>query len=147
VPKDVLDQLRFEERITRYGHEDTLFGYRLREIHKDVVHIDNPVLHAGLVANREFLSKTDEALQSLLAITGFVNEDPQFRETVTLLQYVSHLEKRGTAWLIRILFIITGPFVRRLLGWGMAVLPLFSFYKAGRYLMYKKRKRKENSGR
>ena len=55
IPKELLEKIPFDERITGYGHEDSLFGYRLNEMHQTVLHIDNPVIHAGLKNNREFL--------------------------------------------------------------------------------------------
>lgn len=143
VPKNLLEQLQFDERITGYGHEDTLFGYRLSEMNQTIFHIDNPVLHAGLESNREFLQKTDEGLQNLFAITGFLGNDPKFTETITLLQYVSRLENKGIAWLILLLFNIFGPTVRSLLGLGFAMMSLFSFYKLGRYLAIHNKKKKK----
>jgi len=68
ITKHVAERLRFDEEITGYGHEDSLFGKRL-EIEKiSILHINNPVDHVGLDENSAFLAKTEEALKNLLFI-------------------------------------------------------------------------------
>ena len=54
-----------DERLTRYGHEDTKFGWLLRQAGIEVQHLDNPVLHDGLEPATMFLQKSHEAVRNL----------------------------------------------------------------------------------
>jgi len=63
--KTVLEKHEFDESLTIYGHEDTLFGKALLEDAVKIKHLDNPCLHDGLESNQEFIFKTKEGLKSL----------------------------------------------------------------------------------
>lgn len=65
IPKTIFSQIRFEESITQYGHEDTLFGNRLEELTIPILHIDNPLEHLGLESTATFLRKQEQALDTL----------------------------------------------------------------------------------
>lgn len=134
VPRILFEKIRFDESITGYGHEDTLFGFSLMEKGHIVVHIDNPVVHEGLETNAVFLDKTDEGLRNLNRVAELTGKDPEFLKSISLLNYISRLDRNGTAWLIRILFFLSGPLVRALLASGRGGIKLFSFYKLGKYL-------------
>ncbi|MCC2545248.1 glycosyltransferase [Hymenobacter sp. BT175] len=58
-------QFGLDESLTRYGHEDTKFGWRLRQAAVPVLHLDNPVLHDGLEPAGVFLAKTHDAVRNL----------------------------------------------------------------------------------
>ncbi|OON70334.1 glycosyltransferase family 2 protein [Hymenobacter sp. CRA2] len=57
-----------DESLTRYGHEDTKFGWRLREAQVPVLHLDNPVRHDGLEPAPVFLQKSHDAVLNLAAL-------------------------------------------------------------------------------
>jgi glycosyltransferase involved in cell wall biosynthesis len=143
IERNLLKQIRFDERITGYGHEDSLFGYRLTNINQTVVHIDNPLIHTGLNKNREFLDKTDEGLRSLFKVTGLVDNDRGFSETITLLQYINRLDGSVAGTLVSFTFTIFGRLIRRILGWGLPCIPLYSFYKLGKYLSIREKMQKK----
>jgi GT2 family glycosyltransferase len=65
IPKSVLLQIRFDESIVRYGHEDTLFGLELKKKGVQIRHIQNPLVHVGLEISREFIRKTSEGIENL----------------------------------------------------------------------------------
>jgi len=65
VPKAIFTKIRFEESITQYGHEDTLFGNRLEQEAISILHIDNPLEHLGLENTATFLRKQEQALDTL----------------------------------------------------------------------------------
>ena len=85
IPGKLFTRVRFDERLSRYGHEDSLFGYRLTEMKQTIHHLQNPVLHDGLESNSEFLRKTEESIQNLIIITDLVKHDEKFTRTITLL--------------------------------------------------------------
>jgi glycosyltransferase involved in cell wall biosynthesis len=65
VQADVFRRFGLDETLTRYGHEDTKFGWLLRQAGTAVHHLDNPVLHDGLEPAVVFLSKTHDAVRNL----------------------------------------------------------------------------------
>lgn len=65
IRRETFQRIRFDERITEYGHEDTLFGIELGKRNANVLHIDNPLRHVGLENNELFLEKTRAALRNL----------------------------------------------------------------------------------
>lgn len=67
----------FNEKLSEYGHEDTLFGYELKHRCITVNHINNTAIHLGLDDNRTFLAKTKKAIVNLRGLidAGLVDED------------------------------------------------------------------------
>ena len=65
IRRKAFQAIRFDERITEYGHEDTLFGITLGEKAISIHHIDNPLRHIGLESNEQFLKKTRAAIRNL----------------------------------------------------------------------------------
>jgi hypothetical protein len=68
--KEIYLQNILDESIATYGHEDTKFGYSLKKKNILINHLDNPVEHAGLETNPEFLKKTTEGIKNFLKITN-----------------------------------------------------------------------------
>jgi len=65
IRKTVLESHPFEDRLTHYGHEDSLLAIRLAMAGFQIDHISNPVYHEGLVENQDFLQKTQQAVRHL----------------------------------------------------------------------------------
>lgn len=68
IQADVFSDLGLDESLTRYGHEDTKFGWMLRRARIPVHHLDNPVLHDGLEPAAVFLRKTHDAVRNLVQL-------------------------------------------------------------------------------
>lgn len=60
----IFREIKFNEQILQYGHEDTLFGYELMKRGVEILHINNPLIHNGLESNEGFLLKTLSALKN-----------------------------------------------------------------------------------
>jgi hypothetical protein len=131
IEKKVLEAIPFEERLSDYGHEDTLLGYHLKKQGIPVKHIDNPILHADLQSNEEFIEKTECGVANLKKILEYVNYDKAFIEDVMLLRYYTGLKKWGRMYLVKVFFVPAKPIIRGLLSNGNANLTLFNFYKLG----------------
>jgi len=65
IPKAIFQQIQFDESLTQYGHEDTLFGFELKMRDIPVLHLDNPLEHIGLERSNVFLLKTNRAIENL----------------------------------------------------------------------------------
>ncbi|RAK69630.1 glycosyltransferase [Hymenobacter edaphi] len=68
IQAEVLRRFSLDERLTRYGHEDTKFGWHLRAAGVPVLHLDNPVLHDGLEPAEVFLRKSRDAVRNLAVL-------------------------------------------------------------------------------
>lgn len=68
VPRPILLQYPFDETITQYGHEDTLWAFDLSAHSIPILHIDNPITHLGLETNEDLVSKIEKSLLNLLKL-------------------------------------------------------------------------------
>jgi len=129
VRKSVFEHHLFDESITTYGHEDTLFGYQLRKKGIYCWHIDNPVLNDDLVDNVAFLQKTNQALLNLQMISQKLN-DSQFNEEQKLLNLALKIHK--SALLERSLLLLSKglqPVLYKWLAKGYFSLWMFDLYR------------------
>lgn len=131
IAREVLKENPFDERLTRYGHEDTLMGFRLSQRQYSVWHIDNPIDLRDIDTNEAFLEKTRESIRNLAAIYGWVDCPEDFAEQVRLLSCYKWLKKRHLAGAVKGSFSVVGKSVERSLLRGRGPLWCFNFYKIG----------------
>ena len=126
VDRNILKSYPFNELITGYGHEDTLFGFELEQNGISICHIDNPVLNAHLDSNSQFLNKTDEALNNLFHIWELSEKNESLLERLNILKvYFKH--ERNLILSITLRCLIRP--LRFLLERGVSSLTLFNLYK------------------
>jgi len=144
ISKDIFQNLCFDEKISKYGHEDTLFGYELKKNEIRVFHIDNPLIHIGLETNTEFLKKTEQAVLNLKYITENYNAT-DLKNDIKLLKYTS---------LLRVFSFIILPFFnllkKKIIANILSDKPnllVFDIYKLSIFLSCKKNdfKKQDNS--
>jgi len=68
IRKELFIQITMDENLNGYGHEDTKFGYELRENNIKITHIDNPVVHEKLDNTDDYLNKTAEGIKNFYLI-------------------------------------------------------------------------------
>ena len=131
VRASVFHSIRFDDSITEYGHEDTLFGVELERRKANMRHIDNPMRQGGIETNTEFIDKTRAALRNLVLMEG------------NLQNHSSLLRLYGVLHRVRMDGCVARWFSRRE-GWLMArlmeptpQLRLFFIYKLGYYCCLK----------
>lgn len=88
VRSDVFHTIRFDEAITEYGHEDTLFGIELQRRNVRMRHIDNPMRQGGIETNEEFLQKTHAALRNLANMEEAMQGHSSLLKLHTMLRHV-----------------------------------------------------------
>ncbi|GAB2952447.1 hypothetical protein GCM10027048_16940 [Hymenobacter coalescens] len=93
IRAEVFRRFGLDESLTRYGHEDTKFGWRLREARVPVRHLDNPVEHDGLEPAEAFLRKSADAVRNLLRLYQTEGLGSETR----LLRAALHLRRLGLA--------------------------------------------------
>ncbi|MFD2787582.1 glycosyltransferase [Hymenobacter rubripertinctus] len=109
VQTKVFRQLGLDESLTRYGHEDTKFGWLLRRTGTGVHHLDNPVLHDGLEAAPVFLQKTHDAVRNLVQLYRAEGLGADTR----LLQAALRLQRWGLSEAVRTAFGLRREQVQR----------------------------------
>jgi len=105
ISKAIANQLKFNESLQGYGHEDTLYGFELEKLGFNISHIENPVKNSVLDTNQEFLMKTKEALANLIRCITLATESSAFVDHVTILKTYNRLKRysllpllRGYSW-------------------------------------------------
>ena len=131
INRRIFEQTKFDERITEYGHEDTLFGFMLKKNGINIKHIDNPVLHGDIDYNTGYLRKTEKGILNLIHILSYVDYDHQFIQDVTILKSYKNLSSKKLTGFINILFICFKPLLKFMIIKGYVNLMLFDFYKLG----------------
>lgn len=135
IRREVFEKVKFDPRISQYGHEDTLFGYRLEESQVPIKHIDNPVVNGYVETNAEFLHKTVEGIESLVKIYGFMWEDQRFCESVNLLRVYARVKSLGLQKTVyRLYKMLKEPIESQLVSGTLVSIKLFSFYKLGMFI-------------
>lgn len=129
--KKTFKEIKFDERITEYGHEDTLFGFELQKNGLSVHHIDNSVLIGDVEGNAEYLVKTEQGIISLINVLAYTDYDTDFIQDVTILSTYDRLKSKGLINLVYIVFILFKPMLKFLLVHGYVNLKLFDSYKLG----------------
>jgi len=100
IKREAFELVGFNNELTQYGHEDTLFGQELWKNHFNILHINNPLIHLGLDENQVFLEKTKEALQNLKILIDSKVLDNESKLT----SYYLKLSKTRTKKVIKTLF-------------------------------------------
>lgn len=135
IRRDVLENIRFDKRISKYGHEDTLFGYRLEQAGVKITHIDNPVTNGQVETNAEFLHKTVQAVDNLVSIYNFMWEDQRFCQSVNLLRAYGRVRRLGLHKVVyRVFRMMKTPMESHFVSGTGISLKQFNFYKLGIFI-------------
>ena len=65
IKKNVFEKIKFNNSITQYGHEDTLFAFNLSKIKATVLHIENAILHNDIDLSHVYINKTLKSIENL----------------------------------------------------------------------------------
>ncbi|MBO6216579.1 MAG: glycosyltransferase family 2 protein [Prevotella sp.] len=127
IEKAIIKVHPLDERFTKYGYEDVLYGKQLQDAGIEIVHIDNPTGFATFESNAEFIRKTDEAIATLL----------QFKHELSgysrLLAMKERMEKAHIAGFVRAIGKCIIPILRKNLchknGASLWQLRLYKIFK------------------
>ena len=131
IRKSVFDRVLFNEQLSGYGHEDTLFGFELHMNGFHTHHLDNPVRNAILDSNEAFLAKTEEAIRNLCKCINYASNREAFIAHVRLLSVYAKLEKYYLLGLLRLTAFVGMPVILNRLkaGRSLGIIFGFDFYK------------------
>ncbi len=135
IPKNVFQSIRFDEELTQYGHEDTLFGLELQQNNIPIYHLDNPLEHIGLESNQIFLKKSEQAIQNLYLL----HTKHSVHKEIKLLRFFVQTKSLYLHYLISVIFFFTKkPLIKNLFS-RRPQLTLFDFYKLGYLTQWSKK--------
>ncbi len=135
IKKTLHKEILFDENLTQYGHEDTLFGIELKRKNIKIKHIDNPLTHIGLENFDTFIEKTKNGIKNLIFITE--NYDyPELYEEIKLLRIARKL--RFLDSVIIFAYKLFEKIIPKNLKSKKPLLFLFDFYKLGYCFFVKK---------
>ncbi len=130
IPRKVYLNIKLDESLIGYGHEDTLFGLELKRQNIRIRHIDNPLYHIGLEGAGEFLEKTKEGVSNLLRLI----QQGQLSKDIKIYRYYKRIKKLGMRGAILKSFLKNEHKVIANLMSDQPNLKRFDFYKLG-YLL------------
>ena len=132
IRRSLLSEIRFDESIVGYGHEDTLFGFRLKQHKAHIAHIDNPAVSRSIDDNVAFIAKSEQAVENLKKIYfEILKSDKDFANEVALIRCYEKLRSKRMLWLVRSSFFVLRRPSKFILCQGFACINLFSYYKLG----------------
>ncbi|MEM9849787.1 MAG: hypothetical protein AAF847_17995, partial [Bacteroidota bacterium] len=124
IPKTIFQQIQFNEKLTQYGHEDTLFGMELKDRQIPILHLDNSLEHIGLETTNVFLNKTKQALENLAIL-----HQAGSRIDTKLLRVYQQLEHWKLKKIAQLILRVLRPILKRLLHLKNPSLFIFDLYK------------------
>ena len=107
IPKSIFQEIQFDESLTQYGHEDTLFGMHLQEKGITIQHLNNPLEHIGLERTGIFLQKTRKAIANL----WLLHQSGYYLDSKLLKTYL-FLEKYGLKSTANITLNLIQPIIK-----------------------------------
>ncbi|MGB3343041.1 MAG: glycosyltransferase family 2 protein [Aequorivita sp.] len=128
IKKSVFETIQFNENLSGYGYEDSIFASELQQNNISILHIDNPVLHLNLETNEDFIRKSQIALQNLL---NFYSNGEIDGETVKILQTYLKLKKLNLLFGVRWLFKLFEKSLLKNLNSTNPSLVQFDLYRLG----------------
>ena len=131
IERRVFEKCRFDERFTRSGYEDVLFGKMLSQQQVSVTHIDNPVMMTEFEPNADYVRKIERSLRTLYT---FRNE---LRGYSRILTFDSGIHIGAVRGMIRLWHRLFGGLERRNLCGKRPCLKLFNLYRLGYYFSAK----------
>ncbi|MGL4293824.1 MAG: glycosyltransferase family 2 protein [Bacteroidales bacterium] len=130
IRKKTFNQIRFQEKLHGYGHEDTLFGIELTRRKIDIGYINNPVFHEGLDDNDSFISKSKHGLVNIRILSELYLL-PQEENQIRILRLFHICQKFHLDYPLSVFYDRTYKAIEKQLKSKKPNLYLFDLYKLG----------------
>ena len=128
IEREVFVACPFDERFTRSGYEDVLFGKMLKQQQVPVTHIDNPVMMTEFESNPDYVTKIERSMRTLYTFRQ------ELKGYSRILTFDDGIHISAIRSLIRLWHRVFGNMERRNLCGHSPILKLFSLYRLGYYL-------------
>lgn len=138
IDKRILLLHPFNEDIQEYGYEDVLFHTEIIKQGYHITQVDNPLIHTGLISNKEFLKRTRASLENLYSLQKIEGNKADLAKTVKLLQTKNRIDKLKLTTVVSVLFkLLKNTFIKNLLGKKPSLF-ILDMYKLGYLCNYSK---------
>lgn len=131
IPAKSFQAIRFNESITGYGHEDTLFGINLHQSGVLIEHLNNGLFHLGLEPSVDYLDKIRESSANLYRLYSLGMFPYQYIADISLLAMWKRMKKLGLTGLIAVGFRYGRKSIEKQLCGLKPSLLLLDIYKLG----------------
>ena len=128
IEREVFEACPFDERFTRSGYEDVLFGKMLKQRQVAITHIDNPVMMTEFEGNTDYVRKIERSLRTLYTFRE------ELRGYSRILTFDKGIHIGAVKGFIRLWHRLFGRLERRNLCSNRPILKLFNLYRLGYYL-------------
>ena len=133
IEREVFMACPFDERFTRSGYEDVLFGKMLKQQQVAVTHINNPVMMTSFETNPDYVTKIERSMRTLHTFRQ------ELKGYSRILTFDSGIHIPAIRLLIRLWHRAFGSWERRNLCGANPILRVFALYRLGYYLTIEKR--------
>ena len=130
IQKSIFTTVLFNETISSYGYEDSIFIQTLQHKNLAIDEIENPVFHLNLETSSLFLSKTKEGIRTLFSI-----QQTAFAIDSKIIKTFKMLKKIKLVSFVAIVFHRAVPILEKNLVSKKPSLFVFDLYKIG-YFCY-----------
>lgn len=128
IKKELFEQIKFNEILTKYGHEDTLFAYELKKKRSHIEHINNPVIHKDIDEDSVFIDKNEFSLRNLKTIYDSKLISSDEIQILNVFEKIKSLKLEG---IFARTFICFENHIRNRLTSDRNTVTLFNIYKLG----------------
>ncbi len=133
IKKAVFEVIKFNEQLTKYGHEDTLLGIELKKQNIQITHINNALIHDGLEELDVFLQKTRQSIQNLKYLQNSYTDLDLLNNSIKLLNTTIKVQNLRLGWFFKLCYILFNKMILSNLRSKKPSLILFDFYKITYY--------------
>jgi len=132
IRKEIFKKFPFDEKILKYGHEDTIFGLTLMKNNIEINHINNPIYDDNIEINEEFLYKIHQSIENLVLINK--SYDKSIIRHIKLLKLYKYLHFFKLDFLIQIIYYTFKKYIYNQLLKGTSNMKLLNFHKLGLFI-------------
>jgi hypothetical protein len=128
IKKSCFNKVKFDEKMKKYGHDDTQLSFELSLLKVRVNHIENPVEHGDIDSNTDFSKKMKGSLENLFDLYKEKKIDVKY---VKLIRLFTYLEKTKLSIIVSKLYLIFEKIIFKNLDSKNPKLWVFNFFRVG----------------
>lgn len=130
IRRELMLRYPFNDKLSAYGHEDSMLRCELEQNGIAITHIDNPVYHMHLDENDSFIEKTHKGVENMMIINEMPECQPLTAQ-LSLLNYFAKLKRFHLVLPFKLLFLLTKKIQLLNLKSAHPCLTLYQLYKLG----------------
>lgn len=128
ISKSLFNTIKFDGNIKKYGHDDTLFSFKLMKLQSKIKHIENPVEHNDIDENLVYINKTKASLENLLDLYNDKKVDDNY---IKMLRFFKFLKSTKLSFLISNIYLLFKNPINKNLKGNNPKLWVFNTFRIG----------------